>query len=340
MQARRWSTLGVCLLFTACSSDNRGNAMAPSADEIKLRPIEQLPGAPVRAARLVNNGPDVTLLMSSTRPATATERAETTLFSMELGGKTRGPSQLLSIPQFLPPPPDWDAAWRPSEGLTVAYQKAGGALNAVLLQNIGAEPPASLTARHPFESFSRPRFVRGPTGAPRLVSMIADNQTAVLFEVPIGNKPSSYKKLGHCEDAFVVTRQKGLGLLCKVTVPGPSLQNILPGTLSYISLGEDLQPLEVPVVLLGGQPVFGFDADLLGEKLVILAVTAAGPRLETLGQSSGQAIRLALPTDSKGNLSSPSLRIMSSQVYISLVDDEGSAAGRVVVGQAPQTALR
>lgn len=169
--------------------------------------------------------------------------------------------------------------------------------------------------------------------------MIADNQTAVLFEIPTENKPSNYKKLGHCEDAFVFARQKGLGLLCKVTVPGPSLQNILPGTLSYISLGEDLQPVEAPVVLLGGQPVFGFDADLLGEKLVILAVTGAGPRLETLGQSSGQAIRLTLPADSKGNLSSPSLRIMSSQVYISLVDDEGSAAGRVVVGQVPQTAL-
>ncbi|CAM3313814.1 hypothetical protein G4177_26730 [Corallococcus sp. ZKHCc1 1396] len=311
-----------------------------SANEVKLSTVPVKLDAPIRDARLVNVGSRARLLLSTTKKLNPMS-SQTALYAMALEGSGEPLVRVMVIPQLLPAPPGWDVSWAAGDGYRTAYQLAGGALDSIQLSTEHEEEPMALTASAPLTSFSRPRFFRGNAQAAHRISMIADGEHAVAFDIPPASGPHSARKLGACENAVVIALVKGFGLFCKAPGSGGARNDTIPGTLQYVRLGAEWEASAPTQDLLTGQPVFEFDAERLDDaRLMVFALTQAGPVLLVLS-TAGVPERLSrVAVDANlVQLSRPSILMADGRIHFSLLENPGSKAVRVHTGQVLTTAI-
>ncbi|RYZ17416.1 MAG: hypothetical protein EOO70_02005 [Myxococcaceae bacterium] len=335
---KRWMLFAGLLMATALLGCHGRGKM--SANEVKLSTVPVKLDAPLQDARLVNAGSRVRLLLSTTKKLNPM-RSETALHSMAPEGSGEPLAPFMVIPQLLPVPPNWDVSWAAGEGYRIAYQMAGGALDSIQMRKEHEEGFMALTDSAPLTGFSRPRFFRGDAQAPRRISMIADNEHAVAFDIPPAPRPRGARKLGACENAVAIALVKGFGLFCKAPGSGGARNDTIPGTLQYVRLGAEWEASAPTQDLLTGQPVFEFDAERLDDaRLMVFALTQAGPVLLVLS-TAGVPERLSrVAVDANFvQLSRPSILMADGKIHFSLLENPGSKAVRVHTGQVLTTAI-
>src|SRR5262249_14801373 len=142
------------------------------------------------------------------------------------------------------------------------------------------------------------------------VSAVGDDRELALF-APAGERSFDRIRLDvACDQAVVLRPERGWLAVCQDHVPGLALVGTTarPGTLARYRWDAGGKPAGLPTPLLGGAPVYDFDAVLYGGGLAILAVTSGGALLAVGPVEPPQAPWSTLQsTGTEGPLSLPAL---------------------------------
>jgi hypothetical protein len=230
-------------------------AHAPSADTLRL-----------------TRGQDGVYLAVSKTVAIAPVGASTTISAISLTASGSAWNTMATLGEVVPAVLKWDVTMAASGQPEIVYERPGGAVNALLHRNASGSTEG-LTGAYPFKSFSDPRFTR-PLGAPpQWATAVLDETTCVAVPLtPIG----PYRTLGECSAGLLVNTGSGFVHLYKTNVQGVVRGNLTsPGRLHLATLDAALHPVGQPFEVFNGV-VFEFDADVIDNKLVVLATTLKG----------------------------------------------------------------
>ncbi len=334
-----WIILGLPLLLRLLAINCKVEADMPkTTSEIPLSAVPVDGASAISKVQLVPGEKSIELLYSMTRPLTANGRGyETSISSIGIGNGGHPSSRLFSIPQLLAPPPSWDAAPASLGLYSVVYEKALGATFTLLLRD-AKQAETAVTADYPFESFTKPHFIKGSQDdSTRMLTAISDEKSAVLFTRGPDGRYQRRAKLCDCSDAVILRYRNEFLLFYKVVTPGPVRGNLIqPGTLRYARLASDFVPTGTPVEALPGSVVFEFDVAAHEGNLAILATTKSGTILAR-GASLKEPLRLdAFEEKQKGELaSSPSVLVTDSRVDVAIMESAQKRQARLLIGSAP-----
>ena len=284
---KTWGVLRVTA--TALLFGEVGFAMA----EIQKIEFTLVPGAPpaADALRLARDSKGVFLAVSKTA-STPPMGASTTISALAPLGSGAKWSTIATLAEIVPAQPGWDICLALGDGPAIVHERPGGAINALLLRTAPGSAQA-LTGAYPLQSFSEPRFARPSGGPPHWVTAVADNRTCVAL--PLGPNPA-YRRLGECAAGMLVTIGSGFVYIFKTPVAGLVRGNLIsPGRLHVETLDAEMHPTAPATDLFSGI-VFEFDADLAGDKLVIVATTpeglvvASAPARSLIAKFTGQEL--------------------------------------------------
>lgn len=305
---------------TAGTTGMQGDGLA-----FALRPLHIADAPAIDGLKLVEKGGQAVLLYS-TQVQTQPFLYELVVHAAPVADVARA-SEIARIARMLPVAPRWDA--RPAgDGYEILYELAGGAVNAILLQN-AAGVSSRVSEEHPFESFSRPHFVRAGTSVEVTdVAAVADLKTLVVF--PGGTKrPVKYAALAAGADGVVGGTARHW-TVAKSVMSGESLFDILPGrlTLSRID-GSEVRSVTVPDFL-----AYELDAAVLLHDVVTFATSR--PALVFLGQRPERPYRLT--ADNRNwllQLSRPTILVTSQFVHLAAIVSPGSDHAAILYGAVP-----
>jgi hypothetical protein len=236
-------------------------------------------------------------------------------------------SEVARIARTLPVAPLWDARLVGSR-YEILYELAGGAVNAILLQD-AAGASTGVSDAHPMESFTHPHFVRaGVQGQTTDVAAVADLKRLVVF--PGGAKqPVKYAALADGADG-VVGGTAGYWTVAKSAMSGESLFDTLPGRITMSGIGgSGRRSVTVPDLL-----AYELDAAPLGNDVVIFATSR--PALVILGQRPERQYRLTAENRSwLLQLSRPTILVTSQFVHLAAIVSPGSDRAAILYGAIP-----
>lgn len=245
------------------------------AEETNHIDFKEIAGSPhdAEALRLTRRKGAAVLIVSGT--GSNPSGGAHVLFSMALAAATPAEWRTaLEATLVLPVRPRWDAAPDSTQQLEFAYERAGGATNALILQSVSVgsrflEPPS------PGASFTAPRFARPSGDPPQWLTTVVDSHRCLAFPVEGG----AYRTLAEADECLLLHLRSGFLLITKSIVPGPVRgSDIAPGMLQIRRLDLELHGAALPVDVFAG-PVFEFDADLMDNHIVIAATTTRGVAL-------------------------------------------------------------
>ena len=331
-----WVILVLPWWLGVLASDYRVAKPMPNATiQIPLSAVPLEDASAISRVQLVPGEKGVALLYSMTRASSGPRRGyETSISSIGTMSGAQPSSPLWVISQMLPPPPSWDAAPASSPPYPIVYEKALGATYALVLRT-AKRADAAFAGDSPFESFTRPRFVKGSEDDHlRVVTAICDEKSAVLFLQEPDGRYQKHAKLCDCSDALILKHGDDFILFYKVTVPGPVRGKLLqPGKLMYVKLGKDFAPGGVPKEVLPGSVVFEFDAAAHESNLAILATTRAGTVLALGSSLLVPLLEETFEEKQKGELaSSPSVLLTDSRVDVAMIESAQTRQARVLIG--------
>jgi hypothetical protein len=310
------------------SNDREAGAAQSDNQSFMMRPLRFPATPPVDALRLVEKGGQPTLLYS-TRAGSDPGPYELVIHAAPVADVSRT-TEVARVSQSLPPP-SWDA--RPvGDQYEIVYEQAGGAVGAILFQDIQGNTKR-VSVEHPFQSFSRPHFVRGWThaGTPD-VAAVADLKKVVVF--PGGTKqPVKYLALADGADG-IVGGTTDRWVAAKSMMSGDALFGTLPGRLTLSRVGAGgARTATVPDFL-----AYELDAAPLGNDVVVFATSR--PALLILGQRPERPYRLSAEDRSwLLRLSRPTILVTAQAVHIAALVSPGSDQAFVLYGTVPIGAL-
>lgn len=274
------------------------------------------------------------------------------------GQRSSGAAEAFTLPAQLSKP-QWSASVASDDSLSVVLTRPGSAISPLVFWNSGSRQQVALSAQRPAGVFDSPRFVRRVqgTGAPAVaLESLAASKVVVLFGPPDTGEPWNYRVLhapeaGVVQQALAVQSDAGYLLFYKVFVPGgaevdasgalPSLPHPLFGSVTQgivygIRLDRDFGVAGKAFRPLGGELLFEFDADLVGERVVILGTTASGlvlvgGRMEDDAFVRTERAEGHLPAP----LSAPTALIVGSEVYLAVLEQAGSPGARILYARRP-----
>lgn len=237
-----------------------------------------------------------------------------------------------TVDQLLPAKARWDVRESTSRGYDLVFERAGGALNALMFKDsTGAE--ILLSVSHPFESFFRPHFVIGTHGALPQVAATADKKKTVLFPPNAHSQPTHYEVVAECADALVGQGKRGW-VVTKALVSGRSLFDVLPGKLSIIWRanspgGEKPQNVPFPDLV-----AFEFDAANANDDVIVFAT--AKPAVLLRASAPAKPIHLSAAERSElSQLASPTVIVVSQYVHLAAIANPGTKGAKVLYGKFP-----
>jgi hypothetical protein len=280
-----------------------------------------LPGKFSGPLRLLAAPAGVTLFQSATAEVSSTTPPAPnyqavltpTILSAAPASGTTPPT--VALPQLLPSIAAFDVAL--ADGQTaLTIESFGGAVNALLVGSVADGKFKATATYDDFNSYDRPRFVRGGAVPPgRYVSAIVDDQLVVLSGKPaprasVTATSAPYTVLSPARDGVVVvdgappSPQNGtlppdatLSLFLRVESGEgpPSPSGDFPGTafLQGMASGKAAPPS----VLFAEGGSYALDADAQSGVALVVAVTAAGPQLLSCALPAGTATAIPWPTD-------------------------------------------
>jgi hypothetical protein len=241
----------------------------------EMQKIEFTPaaGAPPADAIRLTRGKDGVFLFASKTASTPPMGARTTISAVAPGASRARWKTVATLDEMVPAQPIWDVTLAEGSQPDIVYERPGGAINALLLRRASGATEG-LSGAYPLQSFSDPRFAR-PTGKPpQWMTAVVDNRTCVALPLRPG---AEYRTLGECSGAgLLVLMDSGFVYLYKTKVPGLVRGNLnSPGRLHLATLDAELRPTGPPTEVFSGT-IFEFDADVIRNKLVVLATTPSG----------------------------------------------------------------
>jgi hypothetical protein len=281
----------------------------------------------VDGLRLVERGSELTLLYS-TQAASGREH-ELVIHAAPVAEITRA-TEVARVGRLLPPPPQWDA--RPAGGgYELLYEVAGGAVDAIVFQDAQGNT-RSVSAEHPFETFSRPRFIEPIAGGASDVSAIAGFKKVVVFHAGTA-KQVKYETLADGSDGVVVATPDR-SVVVKTTLSGPALFDVLPGRLSLSrSGGRTPAAVTVPDLL-----AYEFDAAAVGNDIVLVATSM--PAVVVSSRRPERAYRLNAENKSwLLQLSRPTVLVTPQSLHLAAIASPGSDQATILYGTVPVAAL-
>ena len=182
----------VLLLGTGCL---REWSMADKNIAVTLTELAKEDVAALQAIRLAEAGDDVMLLSSVKVAAAGFPQQAMVLSAVSLKDTAKPGKDIFSIPQLLPAPARWDIALTEDNLYHLVVEKAGGAINTlVLYDSLGNQQ--SLTDHFHAESFSLPRFIRQkPVKKTDAVIAAVNSEQLISLPVPQGTDRSASVRL-------------------------------------------------------------------------------------------------------------------------------------------------
>jgi hypothetical protein len=312
----------IALVIGVCMLSSGGWAQTRVEDtKIAWITVQAADAAAVMAVRWLGGTGAPMLVASARREGRGGPMDSTLVFSS--GPALRG--EMLAAAQSLPSQPDWDVAVGASGAPVFVYTDAGGAVNALLLQD--ARDVLPVTTGKPFESFQRPRFVKHAAGRPLIA--IQNEKSAIFFMTP-GIEDGPYRTLLDCDTALALARVDRYDLLYKMEKAGPPRGNLLaPGSLHAVELDSEFRTLGMATEPLPGAVVYQYDADMADVGTVILATTAIGTMLK-VGHVARTFTEL-LPQE----MTSPSVLVARGRIYAAAIERAGTSSARIVMAELP-----
>jgi len=274
--------------------------------------------------RAVRHAGRAVLIVSRTT-STPPVGAQTTFASLEAANAAGGWINVASVRQIVPAQPAWDVAADSRGQFQIVYEKAGGAINALVVRAPTGDTRV-LTGEYSMKSFSLPRFAKPSEEAPSWVTAIVDNRTCVTLPLA---QAGPYHELGECAEGMLVKTGLGFVFLFKKTVPGiVRSNNIAPGQLQAMIFGTDLRSSGRPVEVVAGT-IFQFDADTVGGKLVVAATTPGGLVIASTAAANLRFNRKEYAAPA--TLTSPAmLPATGGKVMLIALDKAGSSRAQIV----------
>lgn len=238
--------------------------------------------------------------------------------------------EIARIARLLPAPADWDA--RPvGDRYEILYEQAGGAVSAIFVHDADGKA-TRVSVEHPFESFTRPHFVRAAVDGRADVAAVADLKKIVVFPGGLA-QPVKYVALADGADG-VAGQATDRWVAAKTTLSGAQLFGTLPGRLTLFHIGSgDTRRTAVPDLL-----AYELDAATLGDDILVFAT--GRPAVLLLGQRAHRPLRLAAePRQWLSQLSRPALLVTSQAVHAAAIANAGTEQAAIVYGSLPLAAV-
>jgi hypothetical protein len=198
--------------------------------------------------------------------------ANTTFWGRSLADPNARWIELGTSREVVPAQPEWDVATAADGQPEIAFERHGGAINALALLSASGSTEA-ITAAYPLQSFSGPRFAKSSGQNPRWLTAILDNRTCVALPL---TQDSRYRNLGECSAGLLLEIGSGFVFIYKTMLPGAVRGNLIsPGRMHVATLDGELRPSgRAPTIF--DDTIFEFDADLIRDRLIVLATTPKG----------------------------------------------------------------
>lgn len=313
-------------------------AMVKQDSKNILSPFEIEDALSIISVKLIETDEGLQLCWSTIPSDKGTLGYRTTVSSTAIAETSRTTSELFVIPQLLPPPPDWDITWNSKGSYSVVFENAGGAVNSLSITNTNL-PDVPVTTKYPFESFSKPRFVKRYRDAHgRLsISTVSDNKHIVGFWATPEGFYESYMTMCDCEDGIIIKYQEGFVVVYKSYIPGPVRGSSIPqGVLHYIMMGMDLKQIGSAIQPLGNTTIFEFDVEVIADNIAVFATTEDGSIL-TIGKASADAFETVSRIEDHSGLmfTSPSILATKSHLQIVVLDSAQTDKAKILIGGLP-----
>lgn len=313
-------------------------AMAKQDLKVVLSPFEIENVSSIISVKLIETNEGSQLCWSTAPSGKDALEHITTISSISVPDKGASISQLFAISQLLPPPPAWGIAWNSKDSYSVVFENAGGAINSLSMKNTNL-PDVPVTTKYPFETFSKPRFVKRYRDAKGYLSIsaISDNKHLVGFwATPKGNY-ETYMTMCDCEDGIIIKYQEGFVVLYKSYLPGPVRGGSIPrGVLHYIIMGMDFKQIGSAIQPLGDTTIFEFDVDVVADNIAVFATTENGIAL-AIGKASADAFETVSRVEDHSSLmlTSPSILSTKSHLHIVALDSAQTDKAKILIGGLP-----
>jgi len=249
-----------------------------------------------------------------------------------------------AVPALFDMAPEFDLASDPSGNILVAAERFQGGSNALVVGE-AAQGNFTVTALYQdFTDYQRPRFIRGSAKPGSRTTAVANrNNVALLAHQPLdpkqfGRAPAPFHHLIAGDAGLVIAQgaaQDPLDsalLLAKAppTGSGALATGERPSTLALHEITQG-KISHKAATLFGTDATYGFDADIAGNRLLVLGSTLQGAQLISHDLNSGKTAAIDWPTPVPGDwAASPSVLVLSGGKTLALAFFEGT--GRAATG--------
>lgn len=288
--------------------------------------------------RLVKSNKEVVLFDAVLHTQDSPHRYQTILSATVLEKTMQKRKPVFTIQQLLPTPPGWDIISQQDNTYLCVIEQAGGAINKLaFFQENGLITP--VTKLHNFDSFSKPRFVKGNLSQLNIsISTISDEKKLVVF--PAQKQPGimEYKELGEWFDGILLRLTTGYILIAKHTVPGEVRYGVMPGTLEFIILDDHFRITHKIIKPLDQQIIYEFDATLISRNthssyIVLLATGKNHPLLKVSDELGNlvDTIQIRGQYDER-KLAKPAIVTTENRMYMAIVEGFRETDARLLTG--------
>jgi hypothetical protein len=311
----------------------RGSGEA--SERLSLRPLALPDASRIDGLKLLETG-DGPVLLFSTQERTALGGYEMLIRAAPVNDPARV-TRVAAVERLLPVPPLWDARLRANGEIELVFELAGGAINALMLQD-AAGARRSVSAAHPFESFHRPHFVRVAPGSRSAdVGAVADHKAVVVFPDALVSNAPSYVALASGAEGLVggmVDRW----VVLKILVGGPALFDVMPGQLA-LARTAPVRGQQTGAMPFPGTLAYEFDATGLGHEVAVFATGT--PAVLLLSARPAEPRLFDAPNlQWLSLLSRPAMAVGATHLHLAALVEPGTPGAVVLYGAIPLSALK
>lgn len=297
--------------------------------KIVLMPLAIADAPRIDGLKLLESREGVLILFSiQNRPALG--RVEMILQSVSVAAPARL-TTVATIGQLLPALAAWDARIGEDGGIEIVFERAGGALNTLVLQTVGRHRVVS--SRHPFQSFNRPHFVRVLQGSHTAdVGATVDKRSVGVFPAAAAGTAPFFLPLVAAAEGIVVG-VSDRWVAAKMLLSGPVLFETPPGRLVLMRPSSS-GFTAMPSVSFVDTIAYEFDAAPVGDEIVVFATGA--PALLLRSRNPALPLYLEAPDrECLSALSRPTLAVSGDRLHLAAVAFPATPRAVVVYASVP-----
>ena len=265
------------------------------------------------------------------------------------GAPSLAPASELVLPAQLSPP-QWSAHLEPDGSLAVALSRPGSAMSPLVFLRASTGTTSPLTPEG-MRVFASPRFVkRASSPVPVVAIESRDHDDAVVLLSPTAGYGSWSERvlptpnastvqaavLGAIRDGYLLLYKTSAGVRARPdlrTRRRPPNTEVSLGTVQALRLDASLAPVGEASPWFDATPMYEFDADVEGDRVVLLGTTPTGYVL-TEGRLSGGGLAPVARVERHvaEALCAPAVQIGRAPVHFAVLENGNTPATAVLYG--------